>query len=58
MTEIKTRFNVNLSEEDAKYLIWLKETKRIKNYSDIIRPAVSDRISELKTKEGYKQESR
>jgi hypothetical protein len=55
MTKIKTRFNVDLSEEDAKYLIWLKDTKRIKNYSDVLRPAISERLSVLKTKEGYKQ---
>jgi|GEM_PF-1865386 Arc/MetJ-type ribon-helix-helix transcriptional regulator len=55
MTGIKTRFTVDLSEEDAKYLHWLKDTKRIKNYSDVIRPAISDRISDMKNKEGYNQ---
>lgn len=55
MSNIKTRFTVDLSEEDTRYLIWLKESKRIKTFSDVIRPAISDRLSEMKTKEGYKQ---
>jgi hypothetical protein len=55
MPDINTRFVVDLSEEDARYLIWLKESKRIKTYSDVLRPAISDRLSEMKTKEGYKK---
>jgi len=48
-----TRFTVDLSDSDSKFLKWLVTNGKIKNYSDVVRPAVSKYIAELKTLEGF-----
>lgn len=53
-----TRINTDYPKADSDYLVWLKKTGRIKNYSDVIKPAVTKYLAELKTLEGFQPDNK